>query len=373
MTLACLQRSPAASCTADFFATSLARTKALRIVLKLLRSLVTPKQSAITAVVATLPPPPVAISAESADDFSVTKNLLDANGLPVLDWDAAQHWVDGIADEAAQARAWSQCERAWLEHLRVALGPEYQLREHSAALLLSTLEENVAEATLAFVNKTLQRVVRVLDGVAHVPEWGHDILVVFDDDDIYYKYVAHYYPEAGEFAGSGGMYINAGCGHFATVKADLRSIEPVIAHELTHACLSHLPIPVWLHEGIAVNTERRLCPQTGSAATTPQQMHKRHRKFWGPVEIQQFWSGKSFLRADDGNELSYDLARIMVSQFAATWDRFRPFVLSANVEDGGASAAAQHLGVDLGDAVSALLEQEPSAQWAPNPAAWSGQ
>jgi hypothetical protein len=341
-------------------------------VLNLLRSLVTPKQPATTEAVATLLPPPVAVSAEGSDDFSVTGNLLGADGLPVLDWEATQQWVDGVAGEAAQARAWSDCERAWLEHLRVALGPAYRLREHGTALLLSTLEKNVAEATLAFVNKTLQRVVRILDGVAHVPEWGHDILVVFDDDDTYYRYVAHYYPDAGEFAGSGGMYINAGCGHFVTVKADLRAIEPVIAHELTHACLSHLPIPAWLNEGIAVNTERRLCPPPVSAATTPQQMHARHRRFWGPVEIQQFWSGKSFLRVDEGNELSYDLARIIVSQFGAAWGRFRPFVLSASVEDGGAAAATEHLGVQLGDVVCALLEQKPSAQWAPNRAAWDG-
>jgi hypothetical protein len=222
------------------------------------------------------------------------------------------------------------------------------------------------------VNKTLQRVVRTLDGIAHVPEWGHDILVVFDDEDAYYRYVSHYYPEAGEFALSGGMYINSGCGHFVTVKADLRAVEPVIAHELTHACLGHLPIPAWLNEGIAVNTERRLCPLPNPAGTTPQQMHARHQKFWGPDEIQQFWSGKSFLRSDEGNELSYDLARIIVSQLGAAWDHFRPFVLSANANDGGASAAADHLGVQLGNVVSALLEQEPSTQWEPNPATWIG-
>ncbi|MFP8833395.1 hypothetical protein ACLIJR_03900 [Hydrogenophaga sp. XSHU_21] len=314
----------------------------------------------------------MAISAEGSNDFRIADYLLDANGLPVLDWDAVQQWVEGIAGEATQARAWSDCERAWLAHMRVSLGPEYRLREQGTVLLLSSLEEKVADATIEFVNKTLQRVVRVLDGVAHVPEWGHDILVVFDDDDTYYKYVAHYYSEAGEYAGSGGMYINAGCGHFATVKTDLRAIEPVIAHELTHACLSHLPMPAWLNEGIAVNTERRLCPPPGSAATTPQQMHARHQKFWGPEEIQQFWSGKSFLRADEGNELSYDLARIIVSQFSAEWDRFRLFALSANVEDGGASAAAQHLDVQLGDAVAALLEQDPSPHWEPDPGAWSG-
>lgn len=340
--------------------------------LKLLRALVKPKQPATAEAVVARSPPPAAVSAAGSDDFSILENLLSANGLPVLDWSATQRWVDAVTGETDQARAWSDCERAWLEHLRVALGPEYRLREHGTALLLSTLDKNVAEATLAFVNKTLQRVVRILDGVAHVPGWGHDILVVFDDDDAYYQYVAHSYPEAGEFAGSGGMYINAGCGHFVTVKADLRAIEPVIAHELTHACLSHLPIPAWLNEGIAVNTERRLCPPPSSAGTTPQQMHARHQKFWGPEEIQQFWSGKSFLRADEGNELSYDLARIIVSQFGAEWDRFRPFVLFAHAEDGGASAAAEHLGVHLGDAVSTLLEQKPSAHWDPNPAAWIG-
>jgi hypothetical protein len=340
--------------------------------LRLLRSLVAPKQPATSDAETLAPaPPPLTIAVEGSVAFNVTDNLLDANGLPVLDWGAVQKWIDRISAEPAQARAWSDCERAWLEHLRAALGHEYRLREHGSTLLLSTLDKNVADATLAFVSKTLQRVVRILDGVAHVPEWGHDILVVFDEDDTYYKYVAYYYPEAGEYAASGGMYINAGCGHFATVKADLRTIEPVIAHELTHACLAHLPIPAWLNEGIAVSTEQRLCPPV-AGISTPQQMHARHRKFWGPVEIQQFWSGKSFVRADEANELSYDLARIIVSQFAADWDRFRPFVLSANCDDGGAAAAAEHLGVQLGDAVCALLELTPSARWAPNPAAWTG-
>lgn len=66
----------------------------------------------------------------------------------MLNWDAAQRWVCGVVGEAAQAQAWSACERAWLEHLRLALGPEFRLRERGTALLLSTLEMNVAEATL---------------------------------------------------------------------------------------------------------------------------------------------------------------------------------------------------------------------------------
>ena len=69
--------------------------------------------------------------------------------------------------------------------------------------------------------------------------------------------------------------------------------------------------------------------------------------------------------------LSYDLARILVSQLSGNWDRFRTFVLQANSLDGGALAAKEHLGIDLGAAAGALLELEDSNAWSPNPAAWS--
>ena len=315
--------------------------------------------------------PPTGISAPGAEPFDLAASLVDAGGFPVPDWAAVDRWIGTVPVESAKAEAWSSCERAWLEHLRVALGKDYRVRSQGSAILVSTLPAHVANATLAFVNKTVQRIVRVLDGLAAAPEWGSDILIVFDEDESYYRYVSHYYPEAGEFAGSSGMYINRGCGHFVTVKADLRSVEPVIAHELTHGCLSHLPIPAWLNEGLAVNTELRLCPPA-QAPADPRQLHARHLKFWGATEIQEFWSGKSFLRTDEGNALSYDLARVLVSQFAADWDPFRQFALAADLADGAASSARQHLGIDLGAAVCAILEREPDPSWAPRPAAWHG-
>jgi len=254
--------------------------------------------------------------------------------------------------------------------MRDALGSSYALLETEDAFLLSSLAPNVARATLAYVSKTLQRVVRVLDGIAKVPEWGKDILIVFDDDEIYYRYASHYYPTDGEFAASGGMFIHAGCGHFITVKSDLRMIEPVIAHELTHGCVSHLPLPAWLNEGLAVSTEHRLSPQ-GPPLVTPQEMHAKHVAFWGESEIQEFWAGKSFLRTDDGNTLSYDLARILVSQLSRDWQRFRSFVLDATLADAGSTSAAEHLNLDLGVAVSAILERQSQRGFSPNPAAWA--
>lgn len=303
--------------------------------------------------------------------FNLGASLQDASGFPVVDWVAAQSWVESIPAEQSRNEAWSLCERAWLEHLRVVLGPGYRVRSQGPALLLSTLPANVAEATLTFVNKTVQRIVRVLDGVAAPPQWGYDILIVFDEEESYYRYVSHYYPEDGEYAASSGMYLHHGCGHFVTVKADLRSVEPVIAHELTHSCLSHLPIPAWLNEGLAVNTEFRLCPPPQPPSNLRQQ-HARHKNFWQPELIQEFWSGKSFLRSDQGNELSYDLARILVSQFAADWARFRQFALSADLADAASTAARAHLGVELGAAVCAILEREPEPAWEPRPGLWQG-
>ncbi|GAA5165849.1 hypothetical protein GCM10025770_22050 [Viridibacterium curvum] len=339
---------------------------------KLLKSLIQPttKDSAAVDLIAVTAH--THLEAPGVTHFDVAAAMRLENSLPVMDWAAAERWVESVADADAQARAWADCELAWLSHLRDALGGSYQLRRQGSALLLSSLEPNVAAATLAFVIRTVQRIVRVLDGVAESPAWGHDILIVFDDQESYYRYVAQAYPEAGEFAASSGMYIHAGCGHFVTVKDDLQTIEPVIAHELTHACLGHLPIPAWLNEGLAVNTENRLCPSPHGMPDARRQ-HARHLAFWGEAEIQQFWSGKSFLRNDEGNELSYDLARILVSHFAADWERFRGFARAANLADAGAAAAHEHLGMDLGEAVCAVLEREADVAWAPRAEMWNSE
>lgn len=338
---------------------------------KLLRSLFPASASAEAsgASKTTAPQPPLYVSAPGVDDFPVASQLVGSSDFPLLNWEAAHLWVDSIPDPAGRPAAWDQLERAWLEHLWSALGPAYTLRATDSSMLLSTLDAKIARATIEFMEKTVQRVVRVLDGIAEQATWGKDILIVFDTEEQYYQYVSHYYASGGEFAASGGMYINAGCGHFVTVRSDLRSIEPVIAHEITHSCVAHLPIPAWLNEGLAVNTEHRLCA-SASSLFTPQQMHAKHLAFWGDSEIQEFWSGKSFLRNDDGNMLSYDLARILVAQLSSDWDSFRAFALNANGADAGAAAAAECLQIDLGVAVCALLEREPDSAWSPNPASW---
>lgn len=88
------------------------------------------------------------------------------------------------------------------------------------------------------------------------------------------------------------------------------------------------------------------------------------------AETQEFWSGRSFLRPDEGNLLSYDLARLLVERFSGDWDAFRAFVLAARLDGGGAAAATGHLGIDLGVALAAVLDRPWTPAAEPRPASW---
>lgn len=340
--------------------------------IEFLRSLIpTGRPTTADGVVGTaeigLPPDEILIGDHAP--FPIALHVVDHMGLPFIDWPVVSSWVSSLGDDSVQGEAWDACERAWLLRLRAALGPDYRLFELGQSALLSSLEPTLVRVTLEFMERTLKRVTHVLDGVAQAAPWGKDILIVFDNQEKYYEYVSYYYPDDGEHSLSSGMYLGDGCGHFVTVKSDMRTIEPVIAHEMTHGCLSHLPLPLWLNEGIAVNTEWRLVG-SGSPLYTPQQLREKHRRFWREKEVQEFWSGKSFQRTDDGNLLSYDLARVMVEQMGKDWDSFQRFVLAANYSDAGASAAEEHLGMDLGTFVAALLEEDATAEWNPKPERW---
>ncbi|MGJ7498735.1 hypothetical protein ACSFBF_00105 [Variovorax sp. ZT5P49] len=294
------------------------------------------------------------------------------NGLPLLDWQALKEWAGSMNDADLQRAAIEQGKRAWLLHLRDALGSHFRLYESSNAYVLSSLEDVVVAATAAYVTSTRKRIQRVLAGIAHFGASDKSILLVVDDEETYYDYVSSYYPEGGEFAFSGGMFVDAGCAHFLAKRADLAAIEPVIAHEMTHSALSHLKLPRWLDEGLAVNTERKLAG-AGAMLYTPQELQRKHLKFWDEAKIQEFWSGQSFFRTDDGNLLSYELARILVEQMGRNWELFASFASNAKRDDGGAEAARNIFSADLGAYACALLEREPDPSWTPNPAAWAEQ
>jgi hypothetical protein len=325
---------------------------------------------------------PALLSAAGVTDFALASALRMDQGLPTLDWSAINAWLRTVPDAAEQVQAFTAAQRTWLAYLRDALGPGYHLMQHGDVLLLSSLEPIVAQAALDFMACAAQHIQRVLDGLTQRPNGGYDILIVLDDEDTYDRYVARYCAEGGGYAASGGMFIQEGCGHFVTCKADLNTIEPIIVNLMTHGYLAHLALPLWLNEGLVVNTKYRLSsvslirgvliPIHAQNHSVMQQHDQEHRRYWNAERMQQFWSGRQFHVIGAGQTLAYNLATLLVGQFARDWDCFRAFVLAAKATDAGQTAAVTYLGLGLGDAVSALLERPDMAeQWQPAPERWS--
>ena len=116
-----------------------------------------------------------------------------------------------------------------------------------------------------------------------------------------------------------------------------------------------------------MNTERRVSPPRGRPLLTPEELHQKHLAFWTGATIQEFWSGKSWLRPDDGNMLSYDLATHFVSMAAQDFHVFRAFANAADAADSGDAAARQHLGYPVRHLADAVLGKGP---WEPKPRTW---
>ena len=277
--------------------------------------------------------------------------------LPIPDWDEIAAPEGKTAAELH--KLWNGIAHAWLAELSTSLGTEYKIAESPEFLLLGALTERQQRLVLDYAERTRKRVLNLLSDIARDEGYGRTVILAFDSADRYYEYVANYYPdtsEGEEFAFSSGMFIDSGYGHFVFVADDLTRVEPVIAHELTHALVRHLLLPLWINEGIAVRTERRLCPTVGGYFTVPE-LKSKYASFWNNETIQEFWSGKSWRRPDDGNALSYELATTFVGLAARDWPAFASFVCAAD-----APMQAMALRVSTLDIQLPILPKQCSAQ-----------
>jgi hypothetical protein len=306
-----------------------------------------------------------------ATDFEpVDLSWYDETAMPLPVWDEIAAAVGEDWPSERRDVFWTAAAGHWLLALGAVLPEGYRIHESDDFLLLSALEERPARVLLRFCQSVRRRILRNLGDAAAARVAGKHVVLVFADEQTYYDYISHYYPEGGEYAMSSGMFVHAGYGHFALFENDTEHMQPVIAHELTHCLLSHLRIPAWLNEGMAVNTEHALFPHLAdprSSLYRPNEIKAKHAAFWNADTIQEFWSGKSFLRTDDGNMLSYDLAKRIAATAARDEAAFRVFLREADVADAGLSAE-HRLGYPIEHLAMVMLGE---GDWRPAPERWS--
>lgn len=288
----------------------------------------------------------------------------DAN-LPIPNWQA-QGWPETADSTALHAHA-NALAAAWLDELAKHLARPYQRAESANFMLLSALNERSQQALLKYFETSRRRILATLAGIASDAGYGKTVVLVLDAEESYYRYIANYGSESSEpEAFSAGMFVDAGYGHFVFGEGPFEVMEPIVVHELTHCLVRHLEIPAWLNEGLAVNTEQRFAPRR--ARYEAAQLAYMFGRYWNESTIQEFWRGKSFLRPDDGQPLSYELARILVQLLDKDYDVLARFCALAKRDDAGEGAATQVLGAGLANLAEIVLG--PGA-WEPQPQAWA--
>ncbi|MEL6449410.1 MAG: hypothetical protein AAFQ62_15860 [Pseudomonadota bacterium] len=290
--------------------------------------------------------------------------------MPVLDgfprpaWELIIKEIEASPESTWQAR-WTQWARQWINATIGVLPPGYRLIESEHFFVMSAQEERFTRLLLQFLSRARYGILSTLEGIALDDGFGPHVLLMFDDQESYYRYIAHFYPEEGAFGLSSGIFLGGAYGHFAFPFVEMTEAEATAAHELTHACLRHLPIPTWLNEGLAMTMEDELCGSQPLRMDN-ERMHE-HRSFWNASTIQEYWSGDAFNRPDEGMELSYELARYCVRALAHDYSAFSAFANEADMSDAGDSAAIQHFGGSVGGLIAQFFGD---GDWSPKPDRW---
>ncbi len=273
------------------------------------------------------------------------------------DWDLLAGWVETSHPPEAWHDAYCELAREWVKQIQTQLGERYAIRESKNFVLLSTVGDEKATEVLRFLERIDERIQQTIPALLPEVLYGKCPVIAFADEQQFYDYVSQYHHDDGEFAGMGGVYLDRGFGHFAMPSEDLASYAAVMSHELCHAFLSHLDLPLWLNEAITQGVEHSI---TGNQPyLLDREIIRRHQGYWDAHLLQLFWRGDSFHLPDEGQELSYHLARFILHGLhqGGTTPRevMDEFFLNAKYDDAGQSAALEVLGISLGDCVVPLL------------------
>lgn len=213
------------------------------------------------------PPPPL--------PEGVLPLAYDEYGFARPDWRTFEAWL--VSQPEASHADWRRAaDRQWLAAVQAMAPDRWTITPSQRFLLLhpTQLPERIGAYT-TLLEKLTTRLGMMLPELARPPQ-GQMPVLIFAAEHEYQVYSTHYYPEYGEYGLSGGMFLAEGGGHIALPYFGFRAAEPVIAHELTHACLHHCALPRWLDEGLAVAFEHASYPRPRAKRRSSSSEHTRH-------------------------------------------------------------------------------------------------
>jgi hypothetical protein len=289
--------------------------------------------------------PPVAALADLDLGFEVVE------GFSRPDWKAVREFVRGQVLRDELGPAWNFVAFKWLEELSADWGGGCRLRASEHFYCLSDLEPATARVLMDYAETTVAAIRAFLGNAAWSGYHGKHVLLLFSDPDDYFAYISYYHAEGSHML-SAGMFIRRGYAHIALPYGDTLTAQHVLAHELAHNLLCHLPIPLWLNEGLAVVIERQM---TRRSFVMNRELAERHRNHWNEASIQSFWSGRMFDEPGEGSALSYSLGEILVTLLSEKGPAFAEFVKAADWRDAGQDASVNFLCQGLEEVLAGFL------------------
>lgn len=284
------------------------------------------------------------------------------DGLPRPQWPVIYDWIDANVDANEHASAWRAVAQQWLLHLAGELHPEYGVCESPNILFLSRMIDNELRPVMQHAEAALRAIERMPPDVVVSDGFGPRVIMLLDTHEDYVTYISHYYPD-GHFAASAGCFLKEGYRHIAVCATARWHLLETITHELAHACLSCIQLPLWLDEGVVDVVTESVHPTRQVPMTA--ELRQRHIRYWSRHGLDEFWTGRSF-SSPRGQELSYSLARVLVHNLLADHRRrFQRFLKDADEQDFGAGALAEHLGLTLSKCAATFLGE---GDWAPGDA-----
>ena len=286
--------------------------------------------------------------------------LIDEKEFPRPQWKIIRAWMKEHVRPEDLPIAWHEISFDWVSTLKKHLGETYSVYQSPNFILRTTRSLDASKSILRTCELAVQFLVSWLGPIAEKRGHGKHVVLDFVSIENYYDYVSYFYAPGSPLIASGGVFLRSGYQHIAMPPAQ-RTQETLI-HELAHNRLSHLPLPAWLNEGIAVTMERKIGGR--KQGRMDRELHKKHRDYWSSSTIPAFWSGDSFHDVDgEIIHLSYSLADTLVDLLVQEYPNFLEFVAEAQREDFGETAAEKCFGISLNDLASTFLGP---GEWVPS-------